>query len=96
MIKSSLRIAAELRNLAEIRRFIQETATGLGVDAVMIPDVVFQMKENAEETHSWGVAGALPLSEDVAKLARAGVFCLHYPDRPVTWALRRIAARIAA
>jgi hypothetical protein len=34
------------------------------------------------------------VAEDVVRLASAGIFCLRYPDHPVTQELRRIAARI--
>jgi serine/threonine-protein kinase RsbW len=47
MDRSCLCIAAKLNNLREIRRFIQETATALGADAAMIPDVVLAVDEAA-------------------------------------------------
>jgi serine/threonine-protein kinase RsbW len=47
MDRSRLCIAAKLNNLREIRRFIQETATALGVDAAMIPDIVLAVDEAA-------------------------------------------------
>ena len=43
--RSSLRIAAELNNLAEIRRFVQETASALGVDPAVIPGVLLAVDE---------------------------------------------------
>jgi MinD-like ATPase involved in chromosome partitioning or flagellar assembly len=52
------------------------------------------VKRTVEETYGCQVAGVLPLSEDVVRLASAGIFCLHYPDHPVTQELHRIAARI--
>jgi serine/threonine-protein kinase RsbW len=43
----SLLIAAELKNLEELRRFVKETATALGVDQATIPDVVLAVDEAA-------------------------------------------------
>jgi MinD-like ATPase involved in chromosome partitioning or flagellar assembly len=53
-----------------------------------------EVKETVKETYGCQVAGVLPLSEDVVRLASAGIFCLHYPDHPVTQELHRIATRI--
>jgi serine/threonine-protein kinase RsbW len=43
--KSSLRIAAEVKNLAEIRCFVEETASALGLDPAMIPSVILAVDE---------------------------------------------------
>lgn len=53
-----------------------------------------EVKEKVEETYGCEVAGVLPLSEDMVRLASAGIFCLRYPDHPVTQEMRRIAAQI--
>ncbi|MBC8252395.1 MAG: hypothetical protein H8E35_00005 [Ardenticatenia bacterium] len=47
-----------------------------------------------EDTYSCEVAGVLPLSEDMVRLASTGIFCLRYPDRPFTQGLIAIANRI--
>ena len=44
-MESSLRIAAELKNLEVVRRFVQETATTLKVDPEVIPDVLLAVTE---------------------------------------------------
>jgi MinD-like ATPase involved in chromosome partitioning or flagellar assembly len=36
----------------------------------------------------------LPLSEDVARLGSAGIFCLHHPNHPFTQGLVAIADRV--
>lgn len=41
------------------------------------------------------VAGILPLSEDMVRLASGGVFCLHHPDHPITGTLQRLAHALA-
>ena len=42
---SSLCTTAELKNLSEIRRFVQEMASALGVDPAMIPNVPLAVDE---------------------------------------------------
>lgn len=53
-----------------------------------------EVKRTMEETYGCQVVGVLPLSEDMVRLASAGIFCLHYPDHPFTQEMHRIAARI--
>jgi len=53
-----------------------------------------EVKQQVGQTYGCPVAGILPLSEDVVRLASAGIFCLHYPDHPVSQELRRIADQI--
>jgi len=57
MTSSSLRIAAELKNLAEIRHFVQETATTLGVDPAMIPNVILPVDEAVSNIIAHGYQG---------------------------------------
>jgi serine/threonine-protein kinase RsbW len=54
---SSLRIAAELNNLAEIRRFVQETATALGIDPAVIPNLILAVDEAASNIITHGYQG---------------------------------------
>jgi len=42
---SSLCIAAEAKNLAEIRHFVQEKALAIGLDPAMIPNVILAVDE---------------------------------------------------
>jgi len=54
---ASLRIAAELKNLTEIRRFVRETASALGVDPTVIPDVLLAVDEAASNIVLHGYQG---------------------------------------
>lgn len=49
------------------------------------------LKRQVEQTYECPVAGILPLSEDVARLASEGVFCLHYPDHSLSQAIQGVA-----
>jgi septum site-determining protein MinD len=40
------------------------------------------------------VVGVLPLAIEVAQLASQGVFCLRYPEHPISVTLREIADRL--
>ncbi len=78
-----------------------EVAGKLGVPHMLLvvnkvlPDFNFaEVKQQVGQTYGCRVAGILPLSEDVVRLASAGIFCLRYPDHPVSRELRRIAAQI--
>jgi MinD-like ATPase involved in chromosome partitioning or flagellar assembly len=52
------------------------------------------LKQKVEETYSETVAGVFPLSEDVVQLASEGVFCVKYPEHPVTQEFRKVAQQI--
>jgi MinD-like ATPase involved in chromosome partitioning or flagellar assembly len=47
-----------------------------------------------ESTYSAQVAGILPLSEDMVRLASGGVFCLREPAHQFSTTVRAIAAQI--
>jgi MinD-like ATPase involved in chromosome partitioning or flagellar assembly len=52
------------------------------------------LKQKVEQTYDLPVAGAFPLSEDVVQLASEGVFCVKYPDHPITREFQSIARQI--
>lgn len=48
-----------------------------------------------QRTYEAPVAGVLPLSDDLVRLASSDVFCVRYPDHPWTQTVRTIARQIA-
>jgi MinD-like ATPase involved in chromosome partitioning or flagellar assembly len=54
------------------------------------------LKQKVEETYNAPVSGILPFSEDMLKLASEGVFCVKYPDHPVSQQLYQIAIDLMA
>jgi MinD-like ATPase involved in chromosome partitioning or flagellar assembly len=54
------------------------------------------VRAEVERTYELPVAGLLPLSEDVVRLASAGVFCVKQPDHPIADEIGRIAERVVA
>lgn len=53
------------------------------------------LRRQVEESYHAPLAGILPLSEEVARLASSDIFSLRYPDHPWSHELRLIAAQVA-
>jgi len=76
--ESSLRIAAELKNLSVIRRFVQETATALGADPDAISDVILAVDEAATNSIVHGYQGQPGIIEiEVRRIGDSLVVCLR-------------------
>lgn len=54
------------------------------------------LRQKVQEAYDLPVAGIFPLSEDVIQLASEGVFCVKYPDHPVTQEFQKVAHHIMA
>ncbi|MFY7806673.1 MAG: MinD/ParA family ATP-binding protein [Limnoraphis robusta] len=52
------------------------------------------LKQKVEETYNEKVAGVFPLSEDLVQLASEGVFCVKYPEHPVSQEFHKVAQQI--
>ena len=55
-----------------------------------------ELRAEIERTYELPVAGILPLSEDVVRLASRGVFCVQSPDHAISKEIGRIAERVVA
>jgi septum site-determining protein MinD len=55
-----------------------------------------QVKAKVEQAYDCPVAAVLPHSDEMMALASASIFALHYPDHPVTTALKQAAAGLVA
>jgi MinD-like ATPase involved in chromosome partitioning or flagellar assembly len=66
----------------------------LVVNKVLQPIDTAAVSQRIGETYGVPVAGVLPLSEDMVRLASSGVFCLAHPDHQVTDVLRGVAAQL--
>lgn len=53
------------------------------------------LRQRVEETFHETVAGVFPLSEEIVQLASEGVFCVRYPDHPISQEFRNVAQQIA-
>jgi MinD-like ATPase involved in chromosome partitioning or flagellar assembly len=53
-----------------------------------------EVRSRVEQTYDCEVAAVLPHSDEMMVLASAGVFALHYPDHPITVALKQAVAKL--
>ncbi|MGG6296225.1 MinD/ParA family ATP-binding protein [Leptolyngbya sp. AN02str] len=61
----------------------------------ILPDLSFDaLRENVETTYGVPVAGMFSLSSDIVRLASEGVFCLKFPDHPLSQEYRAVAQRL--
>jgi serine/threonine-protein kinase RsbW len=77
-MESSLRMTADLENLAEIRHFVQKTATSFDLDPDSIPDVLLAVDEAVTNVLVHGYPGQAGMIE--IELRRRGdslVVCLR-------------------
>lgn len=60
-----------------------------------LPTMAFaDLQQQVEEIYQVPVVGVLPLTIEVAQLASQGIFCLRYPQHPITVTLRAVADRL--
>jgi len=53
------------------------------------------IRQEVEKTYSVPVAGILPLSKEMIRLGSRGLFCLRFPDHPLSRCMREIAVQLA-
>jgi MinD-like ATPase involved in chromosome partitioning or flagellar assembly len=51
------------------------------------------LQQKVERTYNVPVTGIFPLSEDIAQLGSSGIFCLQYPEHPLTKMLQQVAEK---
>ncbi|RAM49254.1 MAG: MinD/ParA family protein [Hapalosiphonaceae cyanobacterium JJU2] len=51
------------------------------------------LQQKVEKTYNIPLAGILPLSEDMVQLGSCGLFCLQYPNHPLTGMFKQIAEK---
>jgi MinD-like ATPase involved in chromosome partitioning or flagellar assembly len=51
------------------------------------------LHQKVERTYNVPVAGMFPLSEDMVQLGSSGIFCLQYPEHPLTQMLQQVAEK---
>ncbi len=78
----------------DLARRLETPRIMLVVNKVLVPYRAESVKAKIGASYQVPVAGVLPLSEDVARLASAGVFSLVHPAHPVSLELRAIAAQL--
>ncbi len=52
------------------------------------------LRKKAEDAYERPVAGLLPLTTEMMRLGSQGVFCLQYPDHPISQEFKQIVAQV--
>ncbi len=52
------------------------------------------LRQQVEQTYNAPVVGIFPESEDMLRLASSNIFCLKYPQHPVSQAVEKVAEKI--
>ncbi|MGE5656368.1 MAG: AAA family ATPase [Actinomycetota bacterium] len=55
-----------------------------------------QLRQQVEATYDVPVAGVLPQSDEMMRLASSGIFCLKYPDHPISREMAGVAEKVIA
>lgn len=80
----TVEVARQL-NVKRMLLAINKAHSGLNLEA---------LTQKVSETYHESVVGVFPLSEDFAQLASEGVFCVKYPDHPLTQEFKKVAQAI--
>jgi len=78
----------------DLARRLETPRVMMVVNKVLAPFDAAAVSATIGNTYKVPVAGVLPLSEDLVRLASSGVFALHHPVHPVTEVLRAVAAQL--
>lgn len=80
--------------LTEIARKLEIPRASVILNKVFSRGGEEQLRRSVEEAFGYEVLGAIPLSEDLARLESRELMVLRHPDHPITHTLRAIAERI--
>ncbi|NER49275.1 MAG: MinD/ParA family protein [Symploca sp. SIO1A3] len=80
---------------ADIARHLNVRKMMLAINKVLSNMNFEVLKEKVEETYHAPVVGIFPLSEDLVQLASEGVFCMKYPEHPITKEFKKVAQQIS-
>jgi MinD-like ATPase involved in chromosome partitioning or flagellar assembly len=78
----------------DLARRLETPRILLVINKVLPPYDAAAVAAKIGSTYDTPVAGVLPLAEDLVRLASSGVFCLAYPNHPVSDVLRSVAEQI--
>ncbi len=80
----------------EVARSLEVPRLMLIVNKVPADFDLAEIRAQVEQTYRCPVAAVLPHSDELMRLASAGIFALRYPDHPLTESLRQVAAQLVA
>jgi len=79
----------------DLARRLETPKILLLLNKVLPPFDEAELGRTLQKSYGVPMAGVLPLSEDLVRLASSGVFCMHHPDHEVTRTLRRVSQALA-
>lgn len=80
----------------DVARMLEIPAMFLVVNKVLSSMDFEDLRQQVRKTYDVPVAGVLPLSEDVVRLASAGIFSLRFPDHAWSQEIGRVAQSVLA
>jgi MinD-like ATPase involved in chromosome partitioning or flagellar assembly len=78
----------------DVARKLQVAKMALLINKALPSMVAADLQQQVEELYQVPVVGVLPLAIEVAQLASQGIFCLRYPQHPISTTLRAVADRL--
>jgi MinD-like ATPase involved in chromosome partitioning or flagellar assembly len=78
----------------EVARKLEVPKMMLVVNKVLSSFDLNALQQEVESTYKTPVAGIVPLSEDIIRLASSNIFCLLYPNHPFSQIVHKITAQI--
>lgn len=78
----------------EVARKLDMTNIMMVVNKALSSSDLDILQHNMETTYKTPVVGIIPLCEEIARLGSRDIFCLHYPDHPLSQTVAKIAAKI--
>jgi MinD-like ATPase involved in chromosome partitioning or flagellar assembly len=78
----------------DVARKLQVSKMALLINKALPEMAVRDLQQQVEELYQVPVLGVLPLAIEVAQLASQGVFCLRYPQHPISITLQGVADRL--
>ncbi len=78
----------------EVARKLDMSNIMLVVNKALSSSDLDTLQHNMEMTYNTSVVGIIPLSEEIAQLGSRDIFCLHYPEHPLSLTVKKITAQI--
>jgi MinD-like ATPase involved in chromosome partitioning or flagellar assembly len=78
----------------EVARKLDMSNIMLVVNKALPSSDLDALQQNMETTYQAPVVGIIPLSEDIVRLGSRDIFCLHYPNHPLSLTVAKITAEI--
>jgi MinD-like ATPase involved in chromosome partitioning or flagellar assembly len=80
----------------DVARKLEVPRMMLIVNKVLAESDLDSIRQEVERAYRVPVVGILPLSREMVRLGSRGIFCLRFPDHPLSQAIREIAVKVMA